>query len=572
VANFDVSYIYRVVNKYSQPVRQMVVSTEAFRKKISQSQASLKKMSIELNRTSRRMANFRTAVGTIGAVGAVKSLISTTASLDDAMNKTQATVFGTTKLNDKQKESLNRLRTEAMKWGAETQFSAVQVGEAMAELGMKGQKTTGILGLMPGVMNLAAAGQLTLADAAMISQDILGQFGEPVQKSKYVVNLLAKAAANSSQSVTEIAAAMRNTGVQAKLSGQDVKQTTVLLMALAQKGERGSRAGTILMNMFKDLSKAPKKVMVGFKKLGINIDQFRNKSTGQITDFIGLLDIMRKRGAAGKVVSEMFNVRSAKALNLLLGTTNKQLAEFAATQNDATGAGAEMAKVLMQGLPGQIKLAESAFEGLKIAMLKEVLPAVISVMKWMTNFISNLQKNNPTLLKWATISIMVAAAIGAIIVPLGIVVAAVSAAMPVLGGLLFLFKAIALATPFGLIATAVGAVIFGIIRLVKVWDKLVAAWKDKGPLAAIKVLFGGLWKYIEKIGSFLSKFNIGGLTAFTTKTETTSKQVAVAAKGSPTNNLNVSGNIGVQAEKGTKVTAANINLNTGGQDFAMVGA
>ncbi|PEA85604.1 phage tail tape measure protein, partial [Bacillus thuringiensis] len=81
--------------------------------------------------------------------------------------------------------------------GSETKFSASQAAEGMHYLGMAGFKTNDIMKAMPGMLSLAAAGQLDLGRAADITSNIMSGFGLKADTAGHAADVLAKAAANS---------------------------------------------------------------------------------------------------------------------------------------------------------------------------------------------------------------------------------------------------------------------------------------------------------------------------------------------------------------------------------------
>ena len=73
-------------------------------------------------------------------------------------------------------EDMAKLRKQAKALGVQTAFSASQAAQAQTELGKAGLSTTEILGTMNGVLALAAAGQLGMAEAASITTSTLAAF------------------------------------------------------------------------------------------------------------------------------------------------------------------------------------------------------------------------------------------------------------------------------------------------------------------------------------------------------------------------------------------------------------
>src|SRR5438552_9931183 len=80
---------------------------------------------------------------------------------EHAMNKVSA-------LGQITGKDLEMLEAQAVDLGAKTQFSGTQAAEGMAALAASGQNAQQIFKTMPGVLDLAAAGELSIAQAATI--------------------------------------------------------------------------------------------------------------------------------------------------------------------------------------------------------------------------------------------------------------------------------------------------------------------------------------------------------------------------------------------------------------------
>lgn len=447
-----------------------------------------------------KLANLQTGLASLGAGVFLKGALEESMQFQRSLNMTKAVTGSTV-------EQMEMMRAKALEWGAQTQFSSVQVAGAMAELGKMGNKTNEIISLMPGTMALAAAGEIEMAQAANYTMGILNQFGMELDNAGTVADVLAKGASMAATSVDGIASAMSNTGLQAQMAGLTIQDTTAALAAMASKNLEGAEAGTMMMNTLKALQVMPDKVREGFEGMGINIDNFRDSTTGQMTDFWGLIEAMKEAGATGAQLGEMFDVRAMKGMAVLVGTSTEQLNEYRESLSDTVGASQEMADTLQEGLKPMIQF-ESMMQNLKVIVGTFAAEALLPVLTKFNIWFGNLQKNNPQLLKMATYVLMGVTALGAILIPLGLMLSTIGTLISIIKTLTFVTKiwtaiqwllnGALSANPIALIILGVIALTTAIILAVKYWNQITSA---------VKTAWDWLWKMYDSFQAIILIFN-----------------------------------------------------------------
>jgi len=413
---FSINYLYSIIDKYSPILDKMARAGAKFDKSVSRIQTGLGRMEDKFKSAGAKMANLQTGLASLGAGVFLKSTIDEAKQFQQALNLTKAV----TKANS---EQMDIMRAKALEWGASTQFSSLQVAGAMAELGKMGNDTNQILDLMPGTMALAAAGEISMAEAANYTMATINQMGLELSDAGMVADVFATGASNAATTVSGLASAFTNTGLQAKLSGLSVTDTTQALMALASANLEGAMGGTMMMNALKDLEKMSGKTRDGFDALGIDIDNFRDATTGQMTDFWGLIEAMKAANVTGKDLGAMFDIRGKKAMSVLIETTTEKMDGFAESLRDTTGASKEMQDTLLEGLQPFVEF-ESVTQNLKVIMGTFVMEALSPLLNKFNEWLGNMQKNNPETLKWITYLLMGVTALGAVLIPLGLFISA----------------------------------------------------------------------------------------------------------------------------------------------------
>src|SRR5699024_351059 len=119
-----------------------------------------------------------------------------------------------------------------------------------------GWETDQILGGIEHTLNLAAAGGLELADSAMIMANTMNQFSLEAEEASRVADVLAFTAANAGTDVTQMGDAMQYAGANASAAGMSIEDRSAFIGVVGDAGITGSKAGTSLNAMLRDLNKS----------------------------------------------------------------------------------------------------------------------------------------------------------------------------------------------------------------------------------------------------------------------------------------------------------------------------
>lgn len=184
---------------------------------------------------------------------------------------------------------LEALRKAAIKAGADTQYSATEAAKAEEELAKAGVSTRDILGGgLKGALNLAAAGQISVADAAETAASAMTQFGLKGKDVPHIADLLSAAANKAQGGVSDMSFALKQSGLVAAQFGLSVEDTTGTLAAFASAGLIGQDAGTSFKQMLLSLANPSNKAADLMKDLGISAYDAQGNFVG-ITKFAGIL-------------------------------------------------------------------------------------------------------------------------------------------------------------------------------------------------------------------------------------------------------------------------------------------
>ncbi len=186
------------------------------------------------------------------------------ASLDEVLTEISARTGATA-------AEMEKVRQVALQLGQDTKFSSVEASQGILELLASGQSLEEAFSTIPHVLDLAAAGNISLGEAASTVTTILAQFKLRAEDSEEVVNLLNAAAASSKAEIGDMAQAFENVGPIAANFGLDVEDTAAILAVFAQNGILGAEAGTQLKSMLTNMSRPTNDVQGMWKKLNVSM-------------------------------------------------------------------------------------------------------------------------------------------------------------------------------------------------------------------------------------------------------------------------------------------------------------
>lgn len=189
---------------------------------------------------------------------------------------TQIEVFGNVA-----PDQMEKVRQYALQMGADTKFASSDAAAAMLDLLKSGQSLEQAMAALPEVLNLAAAGEIGLAEAAGIVSSGLAVFKLGAEDAARVSNALARAANASRADVRGLGQALNNVGPVAAQFNLSIEDTSAVLGVFAQNGIMGAEAGTQLRSMLLNMSEQTPKTKAAWDELNISMYD----SQGNMRDF-----------------------------------------------------------------------------------------------------------------------------------------------------------------------------------------------------------------------------------------------------------------------------------------------
>lgn len=296
------------------------------------------------------------AVGLTAAAGlglAVKRF----ADFDKAMSAVKAATREST-------GNMKLLREAALQAGKDTAFSASEAAAGIESLAKAGISTSAILGGgLKGALDLAAAGQIDVGMAAEVAATAMTQFKLAGKDVPHVADLLAAGAGKAQGEVTDMAAALKQSGLVASQFGLNVEETTGTLAAFASAGLLGSDAGTSFKTMLLSLANPSKEAAATMADLGINV----HDAQGQFIGIAPLAEQLKSRLSGvsqetrNAALATIFGTDAIRAAAILYDQGGKGIADWTTKVNDQ-GFAAEQAAAKTDNLSGDIERLGGALD------------------------------------------------------------------------------------------------------------------------------------------------------------------------------------------------------------------
>ena len=289
-------------------------------------------------------------------------------------------------------DELDKLSQTAQHYGETTQFSASEAAEALGYMALAGWDANKATEELGGVLDLAAASGMGLAESSDMVTDYLSAFSNTAMTATEFSDKLAYAQANSNTTAAQLGEAYKNSAANLNAAGQDMETVTSLLSAMANQGLKGAESGTALSAMMRDLTQKMKdgKVMIGETAVAVQ------DSEGNYRDLTDILkDVESATNGMGDAekaaaLSSTFTADSIKGLNLILNDGVDKAADFEEGLRNCDGAAANMAEVMNDNVAGSLKLLKSNIESKMIKVFEAAKGSIRSSVNTMSDALDSI--------------------------------------------------------------------------------------------------------------------------------------------------------------------------------------
>ncbi len=357
-----------------------------------------------------------------------------------------------------------KLETKAKQLGAATVFSASQAAEAMSYFALAGFKTDQILGAIGPTLDLAAAGQIEIGEAADIATKIMAGMGIASDDLGNAVDVMAKAMTTANTDLLMLGEAFKFVGPMAKSAGISLEEITAAIQLLSNAGVQGEMAGTTLRGMLLSLTSPSAEAQTELKRLGVRVLDAAGDVRPLVEIISDLENAMSGVGSGGKlrVLGTIFPARQAAGAAELVSQGAERLREATRQLQSSSGTAAKIASTQLNTLQGDFVILTSALEGVAIAVgeaMRTVLRLVTQAVSKLLSILSVWISNNKLIVLSLVTLILGTITLGATLISLGITLKIIAFGLAGLASAVTIISSLFgfLVSPIGLVIVSLGA-------------------------------------------------------------------------------------------------------------------
>lgn len=306
---------------------------------------------------------------TIPLVGAGTAIATVSANFQEGMSEVQAISGATGK-------DFEKLTDKAKELGAKTKYSATEASQGMANLASAGFNVNEIISAMPGMLDLAASGNIDLASAADIASSTLRGFGLEASQATHVADVLARAAADTNAGITDTGEAMKYIAPVAASMGFSLEEVTAAIGEMANAGIKGGQAGTTLRSALTRLANPSKEAADLMKELSFNCYDTNGKMIPLkdiISNLSGSMEGLTEEQQQ-QAIATIFGQEAMSGMLTLIQAGPEELEKLTNSLIESDGASKSMAETMQNNLKGALTKIKSALEGAAISLGETLIP------------------------------------------------------------------------------------------------------------------------------------------------------------------------------------------------------
>lgn len=579
---FKASYVYKIDDQYTRPIKQIAAQTKNFRNQIKSSNTELKnyrkemrgaalatkkfaqESSKDMDKLASKISNvakksrgggtgkgkkgegFGTAITGLVAGAGLKAGF--TAIKDEAFDLEQTVINLQKAFDFASQNELKAFTDSLIGVKQEVGLSKAEINNLAFQAGKLGLPKEEVAEFSLLVGKTAVAFEDTIENATGTLADLRTKFGmnnKELQLTLGTVNTLADNTSASAKDILE---------VTQRLSGQ------FKALEVPPEVAAGFAAAARQIGVTTELSASGMKMFIqglqNAKKVGPGVGEALQKDfKGTIFKVIDKLKGISKEKQPA-IIQEIFGKEASTFVLSLINSTdvlNKTLGISADKVRNMASLDKEFNRQKEAGIFLQ-QQTSAAWKDFKAILGTVVLPVIKDLIIGMTKIlsvVSSFAEKNPLIVKMVLglgAFAAVAATLAGGIAVLGLAIPAITAGLAGLGTILAIITG-----PIGIIVAGIGMITAGFLGLLAEGGKVTQMFKDMG--AWVDNFFG------TTLGSSVT----GGITDFANSlfgSETPA--ISVEKKTQNQQNINLNGNLRIQAEPGTKVTGGSLKKNTPG--------
>ncbi|MCM1133583.1 MAG: phage tail tape measure protein [Ruminococcus flavefaciens] len=292
------------------------------------------------------------------------------------------------------------LTEKARQMGATTKYTASESADAFGYMALAGWKTEEMLAGIDGVLNLAAASNMDLAQASDIVTDYLTAFGLTAQDSGKFVDQMSYAMSRSNTTTEMLGEAYKHCASTAASMGYSVEETTAVLMTMANAGVKGGEAGTALNAIMTRLATDTSGCASKLAEFGVKIYDSKGKMQS-LTSILESVSVAwegftdEQQASIAKVMAGTNHYSALQTIMNGLSDSAKDsgmsFTDYAEALKECDGTAQDMADTMIDNLAGDMTILDSSIDGVKIALAEKLNPIMRDIVQYITEKMPEIQ-------------------------------------------------------------------------------------------------------------------------------------------------------------------------------------
>lgn len=265
----------------------------------------------------------------------------------------------------------------ALDLGAASQYGPIQVAEGLKTMILAGESAQDAISGIGAALQFATVSELPLEQATEYLLAITKAFGYTTGEMNKVSDVVAKVAAETMSSVTDMANAFKVSSTVAQQFGATLEDQSVALGILSQIGIKGREAGTAVRNMYTELlgsSKEARRILKDTLKLDLfDGDQIKPLKTIMV-DITKVIDEFDKKGQLS-ILDRVFNERGMKAASAYLKSLEAEAARTGVSVSELASKVGKLEEAL-QNASGFSAVASASMSATTENIMKSVVSSL----------------------------------------------------------------------------------------------------------------------------------------------------------------------------------------------------
>ena len=298
-------------------------------------------------------------------------------------------------------EELEQLSEKAKQMGATTKYTAAESADAFGYMALAGWKVEDMLNGIDGVLNLAASSNMDLAQASDIVTDYLTAFNLTAEDSAHFVDIMTYAMANSNTTTAMLGEAYKNCAATAASMGYSVEETTAVLMTMANAGVKGGEAGSALNAIMTRLATDTKGCASELAEYNVNVYDAQGNMQSLSSILEGVSDHWetltdQEQASLAKILAGTSHYSALQTIMSGLSDSADEagmsFSAYAKALEECDDAAQDMSTTMIDNLQGDMTILDSAIDGMKLGLSKELNPAMRDFTQAITKEVPTVQK------------------------------------------------------------------------------------------------------------------------------------------------------------------------------------